>query len=270
MSTERNEEFKSSSYELFILALSILSLFNWVMYLLGIDDDLLFVFIVVDLLLSLIFLGDFTYRLFSAESKRHYFFRQYGWLDLLGSLPFPQVKIFRLSRVIRALQIMRQLGLRKMIREFIHNQAGTAMLTVIFLIILVLEFGSVAILAVERDATGANITTASDAIWWSVVTVSTVGYGDQFPVTIMGRLIAVVVILVGVGLFGVVTGFLANRFLPSDESDAEIMKLETINQENLRAVLEEIASLRAAQELAYKEIETKIEVLSAEVKESFK
>jgi voltage-gated potassium channel len=269
MSTEQNKQFKSSNYELFILALSILSLFNWVMYLLQIDEDLLFVLIVVDLLLSVIFLSDFAYRLFSAGSKRNYFIKEYGWLDLLGSLPFPQVKIFRLSRVIRALQIMRQLGFRNMIREFIHARAGTAMLTVSFLIILVLEFGSVAILAVERDAPEANITSAADAIWWSIVTISTVGYGDQYPVTIMGRLIAVFVILTGVGLFGVITGFLANRFLPDDKSEADVPADQTIAPASLQTILEEIANLRNAQELAYAEIEARIETLSTEIKENF-
>jgi len=70
-----------------------------------------------------------------------------------------------------------------------------------------------AILAVEiRDPAG-NIKTASDALWYSLVTMSTVGYGDQFPVTNMGRIIGSVIIIVGVGLFGTITGFLANAFL---------------------------------------------------------
>ena len=78
-----------------------------------------------------------------------------------------------------------------------------------------------AILAVElRDPAG-NIKTASDALWYSLVTMSTVGYGDQYPVTNLGRVIGAVIIIVGVGLFGTITGFLANAFLaPRKPKDA--------------------------------------------------
>ncbi len=87
--------------------------------------------------------------------------------------------------------------------------------------ILVLEFGSLAILAAEHSSPEANITTASDALWYIVVTMSTVGYGDQYPVTQLGRVFGVLIIVVGVGVFGTLTGFLANAFLsPADAHDA--------------------------------------------------
>ena len=65
----------------------------------------------------------------------------------------------------------------------------------------------------DEHAEGANITSASDALWYTLVTISTVGYGDQYPVTNAGRLIGTVVIVVGVGIFGTFTGYLANLFL---------------------------------------------------------
>jgi hypothetical protein len=70
-----------------------------------------------------------------------------------------------------------------------------------------------AVLGAEDDAEGSNIHTASDAIWWCYVTITTVGYGDRYPVTNLGRSIGVIVLTIGVGLFGVLTGFLANLFL---------------------------------------------------------
>jgi voltage-gated potassium channel len=70
-----------------------------------------------------------------------------------------------------------------------------------------------AMLGAEEGADDANILTASDALWWSYVTITTVGYGDRYPVTNLGRNIGVAVLTIGVGLFGVLTGFLANLFL---------------------------------------------------------
>lgn len=75
-------------------------------------------------------------------------------------------------------------------------------MTLLLLGILVLEFGSLGILRVEQHAPGANITAASDALWYVVETISTVRYGDQFPVTNAGRTLVAVIIVIGVGIFG--------------------------------------------------------------------
>ena len=73
-------------------------------------------------------------------------------------------------------------------------------------------FCSIAILQVEDDP-NSNIKTAEDAIWWAYVTITTVGYGDKFPVTTEGRVIAELLMTVGVGLFGTFTAYLASWFV---------------------------------------------------------
>ena len=132
-------------------------------------------------LLSVIFLADFTYRLFTAESKSRYFFRQFGWADLLASLPFEQAKILRVFRLVRVFRLLRAYGIKNIARSLIKDRAGSALLTLLLMGILVLEFGSLEILHIEQYAPGANITTGSDALWYVIVTISTVGYGDQLP-----------------------------------------------------------------------------------------
>jgi len=81
--------------------------------------------------------------------------------------------------------------------------------------------GSLAVLDVEQDAADANITTFGDALWWATTTVTTVGYGDRYPVTTEGRLIAVALMLVGIGLVGVVTAAVAAWFIGSVQEPAE-------------------------------------------------
>jgi voltage-gated potassium channel len=79
--------------------------------------------------------------------------------------------------------------------------------------IIVVEASSILIISTEAGKVTANIHTASDALWWSLVTVATVGYGDLYPVTNPGRLVGVLMMIVGVGVFSVLTSFLAKWFL---------------------------------------------------------
>ena len=84
--------------------------------------------------------------------------------------------------------------------------------------VLMVIFSSIAILQVEDDPSS-NIKTAEDAIWWSYVTITTVGYGDRFPVTTEGRIIAALLMTVGVGLFGTFTAFLASWFVGENKKE---------------------------------------------------
>ena len=123
------------------------------------------------------------------------------------------MKIFRVFRLVRVSQLLRAEGAGSIGRGLLRNRAGSALLSLLLMGILVLEFGSLWMLALEQSAPGANITTASDSIWYVVVTISTVGYGDQFPVTNEGRMLGSGIIVIGVGIFGTFTGYLANLFL---------------------------------------------------------
>jgi voltage-gated potassium channel len=217
-------ELANTGYELFVGALSVLSLVNIVLALLLRDEALQTVVRVIDVLLSVVFLIDFLARLRRAPSRRDYVFRQFGWADLLASLPFPQFKILRVFRLFRVARLLRRLGAGNIGRGLIRDRAGSALMSLLLIGVLVLEFGSLAMLALEQKAPGANITTASDALWYVIVTMATVGYGDQYPVTTGGREMGTLVIIIGVGIFGTLTGYLANLFLAprSEEPQAAV------------------------------------------------
>lgn len=212
-------ELKSPGYEIFIGVLSVLSIANLLLAVLIRDPDLQTILTVMNGLFSAIFLGDFIFRLATAPARGAYFFRHFGWADLLASLPFAQLKILRVFRLIRVYRLLRAMGPRTVWRTLIHDRAGSALLVLLLMGILVLQFGSLLMLYLEQDAEGANITTASDALWYTIVTISTVGYGDRFPVTDAGRLWGSAIIVVGVGIFGTFTGYLANLFLRPRASD---------------------------------------------------
>lgn len=212
----------SPAWEVFVLGVSLLSLFNLVFGWVIQNEHILQVVVIMDSVLSVVFLADFTRRIVVADSNSRYFVQGRGWIDLLST--FPLLRIFRLFRVVRVIRVMQRLGgTRRAFRAFFADKAAGGLLSVLLIAILVFEFGSLLILAVEFQAPDANILTAEDAVWYMIVTMSTVGYGDEYPVTQAGRLIGSLIIIVGVGVFGTLTGFLANTFLaPSEAKEAAL------------------------------------------------
>jgi len=214
------EDLKSIPYELFMLGLAVLSIVNLVLYaVFAWESQPWWLVGYIDIILTAFFLGDFAYRLLTAPSKRRYLGRGGGVLDLLSCSP--GLRIFRLFRIFRAVRIIRRLGGRKMLGELRGQFAAGTVYLVIFTGIVVLEFVGLLELRFEEDAPGANITTAGDALWWGYVTATTVGYGDQVPVTMGGRLVGWLMLTVGVALFATFSGFLANIFLSARRQPAE-------------------------------------------------
>jgi len=214
-------ELKNTGYEIFIAIVSILSIVNLVLVYFADDQGIQDVLHVMNWILSGVLLIDFAYRFATAASRGGYFFRGFGWADLLSSLLFAELKFLRIFRLLRVYRLMHDLGGRTVVRSLIRERAGSALLSLLLMGILVLEFGSLEMLHLEQDADGANITDASDALWYTIVTISTVGYGDQYPVTNPGRVMGSFIIIVGVGIFGTFTGYLANLFLSPRKADVE-------------------------------------------------
>jgi Ion transport protein len=245
----KNPELKNPGYEIFVGALSVLSIVNIVLLYAINDKGLHNVLLIMNVVFSAIFLVDFTYRLLTAPSKSAYFFRHYGWADLLASLPLAQLKILRLFRVLRVYRLLHNYGARNVLRTLSRDRAGSALYILLFMGILVLEFGSLGMLRIEQYAAGANITSASDACWYVIVTISTVGYGDKYPVTNAGRILGSIIIVIGVGIFGTFTGYLATTFLSSKEQPSEARPGDAQRQ------IDRLKELLAQQQAAVDQVE---------------
>ncbi|MFN2200211.1 MAG: potassium channel family protein [Caldilineaceae bacterium] len=254
-------ELKNTGYELFIGALSLLSIINLVIMLFSSDPNLYTVLVVINAIMFPIFLGDFLYRFFTAENRREYFFRRFGWADLLSSLPLQQLKILRVFRLWRVIRLFITFGAKNLVREFIDHRAENALLTVGFLVLCVLEFGSLFILRAESASSDANITSASDAIWWAYVTITTVGYGDRYPVTNAGRTIAIFVMTAGVGLFGTLSGYLANLFLSPSRAEDEQEEVESteVASDEPKAKIDALRRMIQAQETAMAQMKAELD-----------
>ena len=110
-------------YELFIAAVSILSVFNMLLaYIPGVDQDAINVVFIINAVLTLLFIYDFGLRLATAPSRSSYFFRDYGWADLLACIP--QFRIFRMFRIYKAYRLVKKYGVQYIISFLSTNRAA--------------------------------------------------------------------------------------------------------------------------------------------------
>ncbi len=188
---------------------------------------------VVDNLICGVFIGDFCYNVYRAKNKLEYL--KWGWIDLVSSIP--NVQMLRVGRFVRVLRILRAIRSARRLMLFVFRQkSSSTLISVALMAFTLLIFASVAILNVE-SAPDSNIKTASDAIWWSLTTMATVGYGDKYPVTMEGRIIAGILIIAGIGLVGTFTAYVASVFIEPKEK-----KLEGLDDK----IMEEIREIKAA------------------------
>jgi len=238
------KEQTAQPYLIFIVALSLLALAALVAeMMLPLDPASRTILAYADTIICALFLLDFLLCLHRAKDKKRYLLT-WGWLDLISSIPalplFRWGRAIRLVRILRVLRVMRS-G-RVLVNAVLAKRAQSGLLTAVLATILLIVTGSIAVLSVEQ-VEGANIKTAQDALWWSVTTMTTVGYGDRYPVTSEGRLIAAFLMFGGVGLFGVLSGFIATMFIkPSENKEAS--ELEAVRQElaHIRRQLETLGA----------------------------
>jgi voltage-gated potassium channel len=173
----------------------------------------------IDHAICVFFLIDFIVRFTSAKHKMEYM--KWGWIDLISSIPvfdvFVAARLFRVVQLLRVLRAFR--SMRMVLKYYFSNKVKGAFTSIGIIAILMVIFSAIGILNVEKDAPHSNIKTAEDALWWAYVTITTVGYGDKFPVTTEGRIIAVALITVGMGLFGTFTAYVASWFVEKREED---------------------------------------------------
>jgi len=170
----------------------------------------------IDNFICIVFLIEFFYRFYNASNKLQ--FLKWGWIDLISSIPF--IDFFRVGRVLRLLKLLRIMRAFKSMRhivEHVYKDKSKGLLSTVGIIaFLMVLFSSVTILQVET-APNSNIKTAEDALWWSYTTLTTVGYGDKYPVTTEGRIIAAILMTTGVGLCGTFAGYIASILLSKNE-----------------------------------------------------
>ena len=220
---------KSNSYTILVLILTLFSLtVMGVQFLLPEGSETWKLVNFYNNLTCVFFLIDFAMHMIAEPVKRDYFIGQKGYFDLLGSVPslgFSQytaiLRLFRLSRLFRLRRFLNPENRQLLKDEILNNRGSYALLLTVIMALLVISTGSILVVHFESKSPDANITTGGDSMWWAVVTITTVGYGDRYPVTLGGRLTAVFVMFSGVGIIGALASILASFLIPQPKKPEE-------------------------------------------------
>jgi len=175
-----------------------------------------FVINIIDILILNIFAAEYLLRLWSAENRIHYIFSLYSIIDLIAILPFFMGAIdfsyIRLLRWFRILRLVRYVD-RKFLFGHITTEDGAIFTRILFTLFAIIFVYSGLIYQVEHPVNPEVFTTFVDAMYFAIVTMTTVGFGDVTPVSEMGRLLTVLMILTGIALIPWQIGDLIKRII---------------------------------------------------------
>lgn len=194
-------------------------------------------FIKLDWGIWFVFVLDYTIRLIKSENKWTYI-KQHPF-ELIAIIPFDS--IFRAARIVRLFRVIRLIGIGSRYLTPVYKLLRTNGLDKVLIIAMVLLF----IIPIPIVLLEPSINTFGDALWWAVVTTTTVGYGDISPETPIGRVLAVVLMLVGIGIIGTLTSAITSFFSNKNESNHDkrilgviqsIEEIENLTKEDIEFV----------------------------------
>lgn len=170
----------------------------------------------VDLALTVIFVAEFATRIIASLDRLAYV--RGHWIDALALVP--SVRGFRLLRLLRLLRLVRAFsGVYRAMGNYERLARNRALLLLLMVWLAVMAISSISMYAAENGVNEA-VSSPLDALWWGIVTLTTVGYGDVYPVTGEGRVAATVLMVLGIGLFSVITATMTSALLGSRSDGA--------------------------------------------------
>lgn len=185
----------------------------------------------VEVVTIAVFTLEYILRIYVAKKKKAFIFSFYGMIDLIAILPFyistgmdlRAVRVFRLFRLVRILKLIKY---SKAIRRFHRAMVISREEIVLFIFVtgMMLFLSAVGIYYFEHEAQPERFSSVFHCLWWSVTTLTTVGYGDMYPVTVGGKVFTFFVLVTGLGIVAVPTGLIASALSQAREEEIEQRK----------------------------------------------
>ncbi len=180
------------------------------------------IFRVFEIVSVIIFTIEYILRLWTTKNKLKFATSTFGIIDLIAILPFYLpflfafdlriLRILRLFRMLRVFKLGRYSKSLKLISNVLKDTKAELSIT-IFVAFILLVFSSTLMYYVENDAQPENFASIGHAFWWAIATLTTVGYGDVYPITGLGKFLSAIIALIGIGFVALPTGIISSAFI---------------------------------------------------------
>lgn len=215
---------KIDIFEIVVLSLTLFVLFSiGLQYFITINSELSKLLNIFEVVCCIVFIIEWLVRFVKAENKKRS--TLFNVIDLIASIPIYYVPGLKAMRLIRIMKVIKVIGGLSRLNYYYSRNRRVIYKLIFFIIFIFLMFISpVLILYFEHSAGG--IKTAGDALWWTFVTVTTIGYGDLYPVTTAGRVLTVCISMGGIALFNLLTALIIDKIINLNEKDKNISERE--------------------------------------------
>jgi len=228
---EKNDSIGGRVFDLSIMILIVISIISFAIETIpDLSPEIKNILQTLEAVIVIIFTVEYLLRLFFAEKKLKYIFSFYGMIDIFAIIPFylstgldlRTLRIFRMLRLFRLLKIVRY---SRAISRFSRAFSIAKEEIVLFLIatIMMLFLAAVGIYYFENNAQPEVFKSIFHSLWWAVTTLTTVGYGDMYPITVGGKIFSFLILMIGLGIVAVPAGLMASALSKA--------RMEEINDE---------------------------------------
>ena len=186
----------------------------------------------IELISVIIFTAEYVLRIYVADSKPKFVFSFFGIIDLLAILPFYlsfgiDLRSLRALRFVRLFRLFKLARYNRAIKEFTSavKVAKEQIVLFMFITFILIYLSAVGIYYFENEAQPEHFASIFDSLWWAIITLTTVGYGDVYPITVGGRVFTFCILLIGLGIVAIPTGIISSALMKSiDQREIENLK----------------------------------------------
>jgi voltage-gated potassium channel len=227
---EFNDNFASKAFAVFIQFLILVSIITFsVETIPNLSEEAYTALYAIEVFCVVIFTIEYVLRIYVADSKPKFIFSFYGIIDFLAILPFylsfgVDLRSLRALRFLRLFRILKLVRYNRAMKHFTRaiKSAKEEILLFLFITIILIYFSAVGIYYFENEVQPEKFTSIFDSLWWAIVTLTTVGYGDVYPVTVGGKVFTFFILLIGLGIVAIPTGIISSALTQSvDKKEGE-------------------------------------------------
>jgi len=227
---EINDNRKSRTFAYFIQALIFLSIISFSYETVpDLEPDTRKVLRIIEVFSVVVFSIEYVLRIYVADNKVKFIFSFYGIVDFLAILPFYlalgiDLRSLRALRFLRLFRILKLMRYNRAINHFTKaiSLAKEEILLFLIVTLILIYFSAVGIYYFENEVQPENFSSIFDSLWWAIITLTTVGYGDVYPITVGGKVFTFFILMIGLGIVAIPTGIISSALTKSVDKNEEV------------------------------------------------